>query len=142
MAQAKDGDNVRVHYTGTFTDGTIFDSSLQREALQFTVGEKQIMPAFEQAVVGMQPGEAKSISIAADDAYGQHRATLVFTVDRNTIPTQINPAVGQQYQIREKDGSTTVVRVTAVSESNVTLDANHPLAGKDLTFEIQLLEIL
>jgi FKBP-type peptidyl-prolyl cis-trans isomerase 2 len=142
MAQAKQGDNVRVHYTGTFTDGTIFDSSVQREPLQFILGAGQLIPGFEQAVIGMQPGEARTVIIVADDAYGPRKDTLVFMVDRNVMPAHVNPAVGQRFQIRQRDGATMVVMVTAVSESNITLDANHPLAGKDLTFEIQLLEIL
>jgi len=142
MAQAKQGDSVRVHYTGMFTDGTIFDSSVQREALQFTLGAGQLIPGFEQAVIGMQPGEAKTVIVLTDDAYGQRKDTLVFMVERNVMPPQVNPAVGQRFQIRQRDGSTMLVTVAAVSDANVTLDANHPLAGKDLTFEIQLLEIL
>jgi peptidylprolyl isomerase len=142
MAQAKQGDNVRVHYTGTFADGTIFDSSVQRETLQFTLGQGQLIPGFEQAVLGMQPGEAKTVMIAAGDAYGPHQEDLVLTVDRAAVPAQVNPQVGQRLQVRQQDGSTMVVTVTAVSDVDVTLDANHPLAGKDLTFEIQLVEIL
>jgi FKBP-type peptidyl-prolyl cis-trans isomerase 2 len=142
MSQAKPGDNVRVHYTGTFADGTIFDSSVQRETLQFILGQGQLIPGFEQAVLGMQPGESKTVNISAGDAYGLYQEDLVLTVDREVMPAQVNPEIGQRFQVRQQDGSTMVVTVIAVSEINVTLDANHPLAGKDLTFEIQLVEIL
>lgn len=142
MAQAKQGDSVKVHYTGKFADGTVFDSSTDRDSLQFTIGAGEIIPGFEQAVIGMIPGESKTTTIPADEAYGPHMSNLVFTVERNVIPANVDPAVGQRFQVRQKDGSATVVTVVAVSDSNVTMDANHPLAGKDLTFDIQLVEIV
>lgn len=141
MAQAKPGDTVSVHYTGKLDDGTIFDSSTGGDPLQFTIGAGQIIPGFDQAVIGMNPGESKTINIPADEAYGPHHEEWVLAVDRREIPADFNPEVGQQLQVRHPDGRTTVVMVTGVSEATVTLDGNHPLAGKDLTFEIQLIEI-
>ena len=142
MAQAKHGDTVKVHYTGKLEDGTVFDTSINRDPLQFTIGEGQIIPGFEQAVVGMNPGESKTTKVPADKAYGSHHKEEVLVVDRNQFPVDLKPEVGQKLQIRRTDGQTSVVTVTDVSESSVTLDANHPLAGKDLTFDIQLIEIV
>jgi peptidylprolyl isomerase len=142
MAQAKHGDRVTVHYTGKLADGTVFDSSVQSDALQFTLGDRQLIPGFESAVLGMSVGEEKTFIIPADEAYGAHNTELVFTVDRSSLPPQMNPAVGQRFQVRQQDGSVTAVTVFAVSDANVTFDANHPLAGRDLTFEIQIVEIL
>nr|HID13942.1 peptidylprolyl isomerase [Anaerolineae bacterium] len=142
MAQAKYGDTVRVHYTGKLEDGTVFDTSIDRDPLQFTIGEGQIIPGFEQAVVGMDPGESKTAKVPADEAYGPHLEEMVQVVDRNQFPVDLEPKVGDYLQIRLADGRTIVVMVTDVSESSVTLDANHPLAGKDLTFDIRLVEIV
>ena len=142
MAQAKHGDTVKVHYTGKLEDGTVFDTSINRDPLQFTMGEGQIIPRFEQAAVGMNPGESKTTKVPADKAYGSHHKEEVLVVDRNQFPVDLKPEVGQKLQIRQADGQTIVVTVTAVSESSVTLDANHPLAGKDLTFDIQLIELV
>jgi len=142
MAQAKHGDTVKVHYTGKLEDGTVFDTSVDCDPLQFTIGEGQIIPGFEQAVLGMNPDESKTIKIPTDEAYGTRREEMVMVVDRNQLPADLNPAVGQQLQNRQPDGQTIVVTVTEVSESSVTVDANHPLAGKDLSFDIQLVEIV
>jgi len=142
MVQAKPGDTVKVHYTGKLEDGTVFDTSADRAPLQFTIGEGQIIPGFEQAVVGMNPGESKTIKVLTNDAYGPHREDMVLVVDRNQLPVDLIPEVGQQLQSRQPDGQIIVVTVIAVSESTVTVDANHPLAGKDLTFDIQLVEIV
>ncbi len=142
MAQAKHGDTIKVHYTGKLADGTIFDSSVQGDALQFTLGSGQLIPGFEKAVFGMSVGEEKIFIIPADEAYGAHDADRVFTVARSSLPSQMNPAIGQRFQVRQQDGSTIAVMVVAVSDADVTFDANHPLAGKDLTFEIQIIEIV
>ncbi len=141
MALAKQGDTIKVHYTGKLEDDTVFDTSIKRDPLQFTIGEGKVIPGFEQAVVGMKPDESKTIKIPADKAYGPHRKEMVIVVERNQFPANLEPKAGQQLQIRQKDGQATVVMVTDVYESNVTLDTNHPLAGKDLTFDIQLIEI-
>ncbi|HDH96842.1 MAG TPA: peptidylprolyl isomerase [Proteobacteria bacterium] len=142
MAQAKEGDTVRVHYTGKLEDGTVFDSSVEREPLEFTIGEGQIIPGFEQAVIGMQPGEKKTVDVPPEKAYGPHREELVLEVERAKFPEHIDPQVGQQLQIPQPYGQAVIVTVTDVSETSVTLDANHPLAGKNLTFDIELIEIV
>ena len=142
MAQGEDGNTVKVHYTGKFEDGTVFDTSADRDPLEFTIGRGQLIPGFEQAVIGMSPGESKTVNIPADEAYGQHNAEMLTEVDRSQFPADLNPEVGQQLQLNRPDGQTVVVTVASVSESTVTLDANHPLAGKDLIFDIQLVEIL
>ena len=141
MAEAKNGDTVKIHYTGKLDDGTVFDTSVERDPLQFTVGEGKLIPDFEQAVVGMNPGESKTIQIPAENAYGPHHQEMIMVVERSQFPDDLKPEVGQQLQVRQPDGSTFVVKVTDVSESNVTLDGNHPLAEKDLAFDIQLAEI-
>jgi len=141
MAQAKIGDTVRVHYTGKLEDGTTFDTSNNRDPLQFTIGKCEVVPGFEEAVVGMKPGESKTAKVPADKAYGPHRKEMVVVVNRNRFPADMEPKVDQQLQIRQEDGERIIVMVTEVSESSVTLDANHPLAGKDMTFDIQLVEV-
>jgi len=142
MAEAKNGDTVKVHYTGKLDDGTVFDTSADREPLQFTIGEGQIIPDFEQAIVGMNPGESKTIQIPSDNAYGPHHKEMVMEVDRSEFPADLEPKVDQRLQVRQQDGQAFPVTVTDVSETKVTLDGNHPLAGKDLTFDIQLSEIV
>ncbi|HEY9742093.1 MAG TPA: peptidylprolyl isomerase [Coleofasciculaceae cyanobacterium] len=141
MAQAKPGDTVKIHYTGRLEDGTVFDSSADREPLEFTLDGGQVIPGFEQAVVGMTPGESKTEKIPMDQAYGPHRPEMVLEVSRQQMPPELQPEVGQQLQVQQPDGQTIPVFVTEVTESTVTLDANHPLAGEDLTFDIELVEI-
>lgn len=141
MVHAKQGDTVKVHYTGKLEDGTVFDSSVDREPLEFAIGTGSLIPGFEQAVVGMSPGESKTERIIADQAYGQHREDMVLVVDRQQMPEDMQVGIGQQLQIRQQTGQTVPVVVTDVSDAEVTLDANHPLAGENLTFDIQLLEI-
>jgi len=142
MVQAKAGDMVRVHYTGKLDDGTVFDTSVDRDPLEFTIGEDQVIPGFDQGVGGMNVGESKTVRIPADEAYGLHREELLLSVDRNEMPPQLEPQVGQQLQVRQPDDQTFTVVVVEVSESKVTLDGNHPMAGKALTFDIQLVEIV
>ena len=141
MAAAKTGDTVKVHYTGRLEDGTEFDSSTGREPLEFKLGDGEVIPGFEQAVEGMDVDESKTVMIPADDAYGQRRDDLVMDVGRSEFPEGVDPEVGQRFRVRQKDGHEITVVVTDVGESQVTLDANHPLAGKDLTFEIQLVAV-
>lgn len=140
--QAKNGDTVKVHYTGKFDDGTIFDSSIEREPLQFTIGEGQVVPGFEEAVIGMNLNESKTVKIPAEKAYGSHREDLVAVVDRNQLPADLDPQIGQQLQSSQPNGQIIVVTVIEVTDSSVTIDANPPLAGMDLTFDIQLVEIV
>ncbi|RDH47982.1 peptidylprolyl isomerase, partial [Mastigocladus laminosus WC112] len=139
--QAKLGDTVKVHYTGKLDDGTVFDTSVEREPLQFSIGEGLVIPGFEQAVVGMTPGESKRTNIPADEAYGPYRPELVMVVDKERIPTDVSIEVGQMLQISQSNGKAIPVVVTEVSDSQITLDANHPLAGQELIFDIQLIQI-
>jgi len=141
MAQAKNGDTVKVHYTGKLDDGSVFDTSIGRDPLEFTLGEGMVIPGFEEAVGGMEADKTKNVTIPADKAYGPHDKEMVMDVDRNQFPPDVAIEVGQELQMRRPDGQTLVVVVAEVSESSVTLDANHPMADKDLTFEIQLVEI-
>lgn len=142
IVQAESGDTVRVHYNGRLEDGTEFDSSAGRDPLQFTLGEGSMIPGFEKAVIGMSLGQWKTVEIPADEAYGPYREELVLVVDRGELPPDLEPEVGQQLQMQQADGRVISVTVIEVSESSVTLDANHRLAGKALIFEIQLVEIL
>jgi peptidylprolyl isomerase len=142
MSQAQTGDTVRVHYTGKLADGSVFDSSLQREPLEFQVGQGRVITGFEKAVVGLEPGESKTVEVPAEEGYGQRRDEMVVSVSRQDLPPEISPEIGQQLQITQPDGSPVPVRVIEVSDESVKLDANHPLAGKSLTFELQLLEIV
>ncbi len=142
MTQAKRDDTVKVHYTGKLEDGTVFDSSAEREPLEFTIGEGEIIPGFAKAVIGMEPGESKTVEVSEEEGYGPHREELMLTVDREELPPNMEVEVGQQLQVRMEDGQTAVVEVINVSESDLTLDANHPLAGETLTFEFELVEIV
>jgi FKBP-type peptidyl-prolyl cis-trans isomerase 2 len=142
MAQAKQGDTVRVHYTGTLNDGTVFDSSQGRDPLEFTVGQGRVIPGFEQAVVGMDLGESRTTNIPVPQAYGPRDEKLIMRIDRQQVPADVELAVDDQVQLRRRDGGMAIATVTEITESTVTLDGNHPLAGKDLTFDIELVEIL
>lgn len=142
MAQAKVGDRVRVHYSGFLEDGTMFDSSLEKEPFEFTLGEEMVIPGFENAVIGMKVGDTKKVSVPPEEAYGNYSEDLVVVIDRAQIPDHIDPELGMMLQVRSQEGTTTNVTITDISEDTVTLDGNHPLAGKELTFEIELLEIV
>ena len=142
MTQAKKGDNVKVHYTGKLDDGTVFDTSKDRHPLQFIIGEGRIIAGFEEAVVGMNRGDAKTATIPPDKGYGPRRDDMVVTVERKQLPTDMDPAVGQRLELTQTDDQKLLVTITDVTESNITLDANHPLAGQDLTFEIELVDIV
>ena len=141
MAEAKNGDTVRIHYTGTLADGSMFDSSEGQEPLEITLGSGEVIPGFEAAIQGMQPGQKKEVTIPSGEAYGAHNSEWVLVIDRGDFPDNIEPEVGQQLQLSQ-GGQSFVVTVTDVTAANVTLDANHPLAGKDLTFELELVEIV
>ncbi|MCE5228261.1 peptidylprolyl isomerase [bacterium] len=141
MQQAKNGDRVKVHYLGKLDDGTVFDSSEGREPLEFTLGENMLIPGFEEAVIGMAPGESKETRIESMNAYGAYHENMVVQIDRGQFPDELKPAIGQMLQIRGNDGEPVVVSVIGMDDDFVTLDANHPLAGKDLNFTIRLVEI-
>jgi FKBP-type peptidyl-prolyl cis-trans isomerase 2 len=142
MAEAKQGDTVKVHYTGKLNDGTVFGSSVDSEPLQLTIGNGQVIPDVEQAVVGMNPGESKTVKVLPEQAYGLYQEEMVVEVDRNQLPSDLELEVGKQLQVHQQDGQKAVVTVVDVSESSVKLDANHPLAGEELTFDLQLVEII
>lgn len=142
MAQAKLGDKVRVHYTGTFDDGTVFDSSLDREPLEFTIGIGQVIPGFDRAMIDMEPGQKKAVNIPAEEAYGSRVEELVAQIGRDRLPPGLQVEVGQQLQLSLADGEEAIVLIVDHSETTVTLDANHPMAGLDLNFDLELVEIL
>lgn len=133
---AKTGDTVRVHYTGKLADGAVFDTSVGSEPYEFTLGQGQTISGFEQAVIGMKVGETKTFTLTADQAYGERSDDLVFEIGRDEMPPDITPEAGMQLQTSQ--GIITIVEVT---ETTIKLDANHPLAGHDLTFDIELVEI-
>ncbi|MFC1894991.1 peptidylprolyl isomerase [Candidatus Dependentiae bacterium] len=141
MAQAKHGDKVKVHYTGKLNDGTVFDSSKKRDPLEFIIGDKKVIVGFEQGVLGMEPGETKTVKINSKDAYGDSREDMIIKISKTHLPKNIEPKVGQNLQIKQEDGQIIVVTITKLDDETITVDANHPLAGKDLTFEIELVEI-
>lgn len=141
MTAAKTGDTVRIHYTGTLNDGSVFDSSQGREPLEFTLGAGQVIPGFDAAVDGMAVGDRKVAEIPADEAYGPRHDQAVQDVPRADIPAEIPLEVGLQLQMQSPTGQVMPVTVTAITDDAVTLDANHMLAGKDLTFDIELVSI-
>lgn len=141
MVQANNGDTVKVHYVGRLEDGTVFDSSYDREPLEFTIGQRQLIPGFEQGVIGMEPGESKTITISAEQAYGPYRPEKVIDVDRRQLPEGLEPEVGMRLRGIEPSGRVIDFTIVGVTDSEVTLDGNHPLAGKNLSFDIELLEI-
>jgi len=141
MAKAKSGDTVKVHYTGKLDDGNVFDSSRERDPLELTLGSGQVIPGFDKGIEGMEVGESKTVEIATDDAYGPYRDDWLLEVDRSEFPDDMKPEVGQQLQMQQPNGQTVIVSIAAITETHIKLDANHPLAGKDLTFEIELMEI-
>lgn len=142
MTQVKTGDTVRIHYQGTLADGSTFDSSEGRDPLEFEVGSGQIIPGLDQALPGMAVGNTKTVEVAADDAYGQPEPGARQAVPRSEIPDDIPLELGTQLQVQTPTGQTMPVTVVELTETEVTLDANHPLAGKDLTFHIELIDIL
>ncbi len=142
MSQAKSGDTVRIHYTGTLEDGTQFDSSAGRDPLEFSLGSGQVIAGFDTAVDGMSVGESKSVTIPPEEAYGERHDQLVQQVPKSALPDEIDPAIGMQLQSRSPEGQVMNLVVTEVDEQSITVDGNHPLAGQSLTFAIELVEIV
>jgi peptidylprolyl isomerase len=142
MAKAEVGNTVKVHYTGTLNDGTVFDSSLEREPLEFTLGSGQVIPGFDKGIVGMELNEKKQIVLPPEEAYGERNEELVLEVPKNDLPADLEPQIGQQLQMQYNNGQTIVVTITNMSDSSVSLDANFPLAGQTLTFDLELVEIV
>jgi peptidylprolyl isomerase len=141
MTEAKKGDTVKVHYTGKLEDGTIFDSSIDREPLEFKIGNGNMIPGFEKAVLGMELGDSKTANIPYQEAYGEKRKEMVVEVPKAQVPDDITPEVGLQLSIEQQDGGPIPVVISEVSDEVIILDANHPLAGKNLIFDIELVEI-
>ena len=142
MSEAKSGDTVRINYTGKLTDGTQFDSSEGREPLEFQVGSGQIIPGLDREVEGMKVGDKQTVTVAAEEAYGPHDPAKVQKVPRDALPPELEPQEGMQLQAQTPQGGQVTLFVTAIEEQEITVDANHPLAGKDLIFEIEMIEIL
>lgn len=141
MTQVKTGDTVAIHYTGTLGDGTTFDSSQGRDPLEFVVGSGQVIPGLDEVLPGMAVGDKKTVEIACDQAYGPVNPDMRQDVPREGIPEDIPLDLGTRLQVQASDGNTIPVTVVAADEATVTLDANHPLAGKDLTFAIELMRV-
>lgn len=141
MSEVKDGDRVAVNYTGKLEDGTVFDTSAGQRPLEFVMGEGRVVPGFEEAVRGMSPGEMKTATIEPDQAYGEHRSDLMVTINRKEVPEHIDLRAGQRLALRAPDNQQVPVTVARVTDNDVLLDANHPLAGKTLVFDIELVEI-
>jgi peptidylprolyl isomerase len=141
MSQAKSGDSVKIHYTGTLDDGTQFDSSAGRDPLEFELGSGQVIPGFDKAVDGMSVGDRKSVNIPAEDAYGVHHQQMVQDVPRDALPAEMEPAKGMSLQAEGPDGQAFNLVITAIQEETITVDGNHPLAGKALNFDLELVSI-
>jgi peptidylprolyl isomerase len=142
MTQAKEDDTVRVHYTVKLDDDTILGSTKNEEPLQFTLGKGQVLAGFEQAIVGMNSGESKTVLVTADQAFGPHLDEMVLVLDRGRLPEGLNPKEGDRIQLQAPSGETMTVAVTDVSSSTITIDCNHPLAGKDLIFDIEFIDVV
>ena len=142
MERVKEGDKIKVNYTVTLDNNTIIEKTAETKPLEFKLNTGQIIPGFEQAVIGMSPGESKSVKITPEEAYGEYREELVMKVPRKDLPEDLDPQVGQQLKLESDKHQPFIVTVTGTSDSEVIMDANHPLAGKNLNFEIELLEIL
>lgn len=135
---AKIGDTVRVNYTGKLKDNTVFDSSLQSEPLEFIIGDGMVIPGFEEAIIGMAVGQSKTIEVPSEQAYGPYQNDLVMKISRSEIPAEIKPEVGSQIRVVDQMGEDFIMTIIDFDDGYVTLDANHPLAGKDLIFDIEL----
>ena len=135
------GTRVLVHYTGTLDDGTQFDSSRGREPLEVILGQGMVIPGFEKAIFGLEPGQSVTVTIPEEDAYGPHNEEMVISIPKTSFPAEIKPALGEQLILRSPDGNEVPALIVEVGETDVTLDANHPLAGFALTFEIELVSV-
>jgi FKBP-type peptidyl-prolyl cis-trans isomerase 2 len=141
MSAAKEGDLVKVHYTGKLADGTIFDSSRDKKPLEFKIRGGEMIVGFDKAVAGMSVGDKKSVTISSKDAYGDYNEALIHEIERTQLPPDLEPKVGLQLEGTKDDGKRVLFTVIKISEDNITLDANHPLAGKELIFDLELMEI-
>jgi peptidylprolyl isomerase len=133
------GDQIRVNYVGRFANGSVFDSSEGREPLEFTVGAEQVIAGFDQAVIGLKPGESCQVVVAPEDGYGTHMPEMIAEVERHLIPGHEQLVLGSMLEVSLEDGQSLEVQVVEISDEAVVLDGNHPLAGKELHFEIEML---
>jgi peptidylprolyl isomerase len=140
MEQAKNGDVVKVHYTGKLEDGMVFDTSLDRDPLEFQIGEGRLIPGFEEAVIGMRVGESKTTKVPPERAFGAYHQEKVYVIDRSRFPADVE--IGQEFELDQEDNRSKFAAVADISKESVTLDGNHALAGHNLIFEIQLLEVM
>ena len=141
MTQAKTGDTVKVHYTGTFDDGIQFDSSIGQDPLLVKIGAGETIPGFEKGLEGMGVGDKKTINIPAVEAYGEHNPELIHEVPRADIPEEIDLEVGLELTAQGPDGNSYILSIKEVNEETVTVDANHPMVGKNLNFELEMVDI-
>jgi peptidylprolyl isomerase len=141
MSKTKAGDKVKVHYNGTLEDGTVFDTTSGREPFEFTLGNGEVISGFDQAVEGMAVGEKQQVSLKPDEAFGEYHEDLVLEVSRSQLPEDIDPHVGMALQAKDPEGNVTRMNIIKVSDEIVTLDSNHPMAGKKVNFEIKLVSI-
>ena len=137
MSQVKENDTVKVHYTGKLQDGQVFDSSVDREPLEFTLGQGMLIPGFEKGIIDMKVEEKKTINIPKDEAYGDVQKELFQAVPKDQLPQEIKPEVGMGLVSKNPDGSERQLRVAEVNDDHIVVDANHPLAGKDLVFDLE-----
>jgi peptidylprolyl isomerase len=141
MANAQKGDKVFVHYVGKLDDGSVFDSSINSNPLEFTIGDGSIIPGFEEAVIGLEEGQKKSFTVKPEDAYGPYYNERVIVINKSQLPPDLDPQIGDKLQGQQPDGSVVLFSVIDRNEDEITLDGNHPLAGKNLNFEIELVKI-
>jgi peptidylprolyl isomerase len=141
MTKAKTGDEVKVHFEGYLDDGTVFGSTMDDEPFEFAIGKKNMLPGFENAVIGMQKGDTKTITLSPEEAYGPHKKELVHVMDRSSFPKEINLEIGKRLQVRTQDGKYVIVTIKDVTDDSIVIDENDPLAGKTLIFKIELVEI-
>jgi FKBP-type peptidyl-prolyl cis-trans isomerase 2 len=142
MTQAKSGDTVTIQYTGRLDDNIVFETSVNRDPIQLTIGQGRTIPALEEAIIGMETGESKTVEISAEQGYGSYQKELVHTISRKVLPAEMEPKIGQRLKATRVDGRKCSVTVRDISEKTITMDTNHPLAGKDLTFDIELIAII
>ncbi|APY11807.1 peptidylprolyl isomerase [Seonamhaeicola sp. S2-3] len=141
MSQVKENDTVRVHYTGKLSNGQVFDSSLEREPLEVTLGQGMLIPGFEKGIIDMKLNEKKTINIPVNEAYGEVQKELFYEVKKEQLPPEMTPEVGMGLASKGPDGREVQFRVAEVNEDHIIVDANHPLAGQELIFDLELIEI-
>jgi FKBP-type peptidyl-prolyl cis-trans isomerase 2 len=142
LSKAKEGDTVKIHYTGKREDETVFGTSKDGHPIEFVIGDGAVISGLEEGVVGMEAGQSKTITVPPEEAFGHVRGELITTVEKDHLPDNLTPVVGQVLQMKYPDGKTTRVNVTDVKDDTITLDANHPLAGETLSLDVELVEIM